>query len=192
MYENPWLSFCLAPTTVQLAIYSLLVDFMPHKDEDLYSYLSDSYLNSNDVSFSVAHFHNPNCQSCVEKQAYSVVVNFAPNSVQTMLPSIYLYCNSGIVEKACCSSPQSQCQKCWKFGHGKPGCKADHPTCPFCSLQHTKAKHRCPNPSCLKEGNCKPILNCCLVSAAKCPNYGESHSARSRDCPEHFPSTLSW
>jgi len=64
---NPWLPFRLAPTSVQLAIHSLPVDYMPLQDEDLFNYLSDSILNSKDVTISAARFLNPNRQSCMEK-----------------------------------------------------------------------------------------------------------------------------
>ena len=182
--ENPWLPFRLAPTSIQLAIHSLPVNYMPHQDEDLFSYLSEPILNSKDVTISAARFLNPNRQSCMEKRAYSVVVNGEPDSVQAMLPSIYLYGNTRTVEKAYSSSPITQCPKSWKYSHVKPLCKAEAPTCPLCSLQHTKAKHRCPNPSCPSGGNLKAILNCCLASPARCSNCGEAHSARSKDCPE--------
>jgi len=119
-----------------------------------------------------------------------VVVKVHPNSVQANLPSIYLYGNSRVVKKAYSSSPLSQCQKCWKFGHVKLRCKADNFTCPFCSLQHNKAEHQCPNPSCPKERNLKPILNCCLTSPGKCPKCGAPHSVRSTDCPKRPPPTV--
>jgi len=184
--SNPWLPFRLAPTPVQLAIDSLPVDYMPLQDEDLSSYLSDSILNSTGVTISAARFLNPNRQSHMEKYAYSVVVNVEPDSVQTMLPSIYLFGNSRTVERAYSSSPLTQCQKCWKYGHVKPLCKAESPTCQLCSLQHTKANHRCPNPSlaCPSRGNLKAILGCCLTSPARWSNCGKAHSARSQDCPE--------
>ena len=184
---NPWLPFRLAPTSVQLDIHSLPVDSMPLQDEDLFNYLSESILNSKDVTISAAHFLNPNGQSPMENRAYSVVVNVEPDSVQTMLPSIYLFGNCRTVEKAYSSSPLTQCQKCWKYGHVKPLCKAEIPTCLLCSLQHTKAEDRCPNPSCASGGNLKAILGYCLASPARCSNYGEAHSARSRDCPERPP-----
>jgi len=179
--ENPWLPFRLAHTSVQLEIHSLPVN--------LFSYLSDSILDSKDVTISAARFLNPNRQSRMEKRAYSVVVNVEPDSVQAMLPSIYLYCNTRTVEKAYSSSLITQCQKCWKYGHVKPLCKAEAPTCPLCFLQHTKAEHRCPNPSCPRGGNLKAIHNCCLASPVTCSNCGEAHSARSRDCPERPPPT---
>jgi len=184
---NPWLPFRLAPTSVQLAIHSLPVDYMPLQDENLFSYLSDSILNSKNVTISAARFLNPNRQSCMEKRAYSVVVNVEPDSVQTILPSIYLFGNSRTVEKAYSSSPLTHCQKCWKYGHVKPLCKAESPICPLCSLQHTKAEHCCPNPSCPSGGNLKAILGCCLASPARCSNCWEAHSPRSRDCPERPP-----
>jgi len=112
------------------------------------------------------------------------------DSVQAMLSSIDLSGNSWVVEMAYSSSPLSQSQKCWKFGQVKPPCKADHFTSPLCSLQHTKAEHRCPNPSCPKKGNLKPLLNCCLTLLAKCPNSREPHPVRSRDYPERPPGTM--
>jgi len=73
---------------------------MPLQDEDLFSYLSDSILNSKDLTISAAQFLNPHRQSHMEKRAYSVIVNLEPDSVQTMLLSIYLFGNSRTVEKA--------------------------------------------------------------------------------------------
>jgi len=110
--ENPWLPFGQAPTSGQLAIHSLPVNYMPHQDEDLFNYLSDSILNSKDITSSAARFLNPNRQSRMEKHAYSVVVNVKPDSVQAMLSSIYLYGNTRTVEKAYSSSPITHCQKC--------------------------------------------------------------------------------
>jgi len=160
---------------------------MPLQDENLFSNLSNPILNSKDVSISAARFLNPNSQSSMEKRAYSVVVNIERDFVQTMLPSLYLFGNSRTVEKAYSSSPLLQCPKCWKYGYVKPLCKAESPTCPLCSLQHTKAKHRCPNPSSPRGGNLKAILGCCLASPARYSNCREAHLARSRDCPERPP-----
>jgi len=106
-----------------------------------------------------------------------------------MLPSIYLYGNSRTVKKAYSSSPFTQCQKCWKYGHFKPVGKAESWICPLCSLQYTKADHCCPNPSCPSRGNLQAILNRCLASPARCSNCGEAHSPGSRDCPERPPLT---
>jgi len=162
---------------------------MPHQEDHLFSCLSNFILNSKDVAISAAHFLNPNSQSRIEKYPYSVVVNIEPDSVQTILPSIYIYGNSRTLEKAYSSSPITQYQKCWKYGHVKPLCKAVSPIYPLCSLQHSKAEHRCPNPSCPSGSNLKATLNCCLAYPARYSNCGGAHSARSRDCPEGPPST---
>jgi len=87
------------------------------------------------------------------------------------------------------SSKNSQCKKCWKFGQIPTRCPSSLPVCPFCSLTHTKAEHRCPNPSCPKGGNLGPVLACCPSSVACCPNCQEEHSARSRDCPSRPKTT---
>jgi len=87
------------------------------------------------------------------------------------------------------SSRNSQCLKCWKFGHISNRCPRDLPVCPFCSLAHTKAEHRCPNPSCPKGGNLRPMLPCSPSSMACCANSQEEHCAHGRDCPSR-PKTI--
>ena len=63
----------------------------------------------------------------------------------------------------------------------KPLCK--NPTvCPLCAGPQAKAEHRCPNPTCPRGGNLKPVLNCCIASPARYPNCSEDHSAGYRDC----------
>ena len=57
--DNPWLPLRLAPTSVQLAIHSLPVPFMPRDDADLMPQLSESILNSKDVTILSARFLNP-------------------------------------------------------------------------------------------------------------------------------------
>ena len=76
----------------------------------------------------------------------------------------------------------SQCDNCCQYSHVAVRCTQHYPTCPFCGLHPTKAAHRCPNPVCPKGGNLRPVLACCEISPAKCPNCGEPHSARYRDC----------
>jgi len=133
---NPCLPFRLAPTSVQLAIHSLHVNYLPHRDEDLFCYLSDSILNAKGVTISAAHIHNPQHQKRMEKCGHSVVVNVEPDSVQTMLPSIYLYGNSRTIRKAYSSSPITQCQKCWKYGYVKPLGKEESPICFLVTYEH--------------------------------------------------------
>jgi len=87
------------------------------------------------------------------------------------------------------SSKSSQCRKCWKCGHIPSRCPSTLPVCPFCTLSHTKADHRCPNPSCPMGGNRRPVLACCPSSVACCPKCQEEHSAHSRDCPSRPKTT---
>jgi len=87
------------------------------------------------------------------------------------------------------SSKNSQCKKCWKFGHISTRCPSTLPVCPFCLLAPTKAEHRCPNPSCPKCGNLRPVFACCTSLVACCPNCQEEHAARSKDCPSRPKAT---
>ena len=87
------------------------------------------------------------------------------------------------MEQVFSSSKNSQFKKCWKFGHISTRCPSTLPVCPFCSLLHTKAELRCPNPSCPTGGNPRPVLACCPSSVACCPNCQEVDSAHSKDCP---------
>jgi len=87
------------------------------------------------------------------------------------------------------SSKNSQCKKCWKFGHISNRCPSSLPVCLFCSLAHTKAENRFPNPSCTNGGNLQPILACCPSSVACCPNCQDEHSARIRDYPSRPKAT---
>ena len=96
-------------------------------------------------------------------------------------PLALLYGENRVVERAYPSSPFTQCGNCWKFSHVKQRCK-NATVCSLCSGPHPKSQHRCSNPSCPKEGNLKPTLNCCVASPAYCPNCGEANSASYRDC----------
>ena len=99
----------------------------------------------------------------------------------TDLSRIPIFGGNYAIERAYPSSPSKQCNNCWRFAHLKPRCK--NPTvCPLCAGPHAKAEHRCPNSTCPKGGNLKPVLNCCIASPARCPNCSENHSAGDRDC----------
>ena len=63
------------------------------------------------------------------------------------------------------SSPSKQCNNCWRFGHVKSRCK--NPTVyPLCAGSHWKAEYWCPNPTCPRGGNLKPVLDYCIASTA--------------------------
>jgi hypothetical protein len=179
----PWIQFKPAPNEVQLAIHSLPLEHLPEEDEGLFTSIHESIRNAKGVSILSARYLNPNPVSRAQKSATSIVVSVCPQDAQHVLPSIRLFSQVRKVERAYSSSKNTQCTNCWKFGHHQQRCPQPYPTCPLCSLAHSKSAHRCPNPTCPKGGNIKPILNCCPSSAACCPNCKEDHSARYRDCP---------
>ena len=131
-----------------------------------------------------AHYLNPNRQSrTVGKRACSLVVQVAAEHGWRMTdPTLALhYGHNRVVDRTYPTSAFTQCGNCWKFGHIKQRCK--NPTVySLCSGPHPQSQHRCSNPSCPKEGNLKPTLNCCISSPACCPNCGETHSASYWDC----------
>ena len=172
-----------APNETQLSIHSIPLAFLPSDDNQLFPSLHESIRNARGVSILSARFLIPDQASRSQKTATFVVVSVAPSDAFTLLPSFNLFSRNRRVEQMFSSSKNSQCRKCWKFGHTSHRCSSSLPVCPFCSLTHRKAEHRCPNPSCPKSGNLQPILSCCPSSVVCCPNYQEEHSARSRDCP---------
>ena len=98
--------------------------------------------------------------------------------------SIRHFCHSRTVERVYSSNRYTQCRNCWGFGHVAPRCESKDPVCPLCSLNHSRAHHRCPNSTCPGSGNLKPLLNCCSSSPACCVNCGQDHSALYRDCSQ--------
>ena len=181
--NNPWLPFRLAPTDLQFAIHGLPIKAHPEDDAVLGDLLQPSIFNAQSVLITKARFLNPDRESRLrDKKAFSVVVQVPADNGKTMadLSKIPILGGNFVIERAYPSSPSKQCNNCWRFGHVKPRCK--NPTvCPLCACSHIKAEHRCPNPTCPKGGNLKPVLNCCIASPARCPNCSEDHSAGYRD-----------
>jgi len=101
--------------------------------------------------------------------------------------SIRLFSRSRTIERAYSSTRYTQCKNCWGYGHVAPRCPAIGPVCPICSLNHTRALHRCPNPTCPGGGNAKALPGCCSSSPPRCINCGSDHVATNRDC-ESRPS----
>jgi len=187
--NSPWDLFKPAPNETQLLIHSVPLAFLPSDDAQLFPSLHESICNARGVSILSVRYLNPDPESRDQKSATSVVVTVAPPDALAILPSINLFSRNRRVEQMFSSSKNSKCKRCWKFGHIPTRCPSTLPVCPFCSLSHTKAEHRCPNPSCPKGGNLRPVLACCPSSVACCPNCQEEHSARSRDCPSRPKST---
>jgi len=187
--NSPWDIFKPTPNEAQLLIHSAPLAFLPSDDDQLFPSLHESIRNARGVSILSARYLNPDTESRGQKAATSVVVTVAPPDAYGILPSINLFSRSRRVEHMFSSSKNSQCKKCWKFSHIPTRCPSTLSVSPFCSLAHTKAEHRCPNPSSPKGGNLQPVLACYPSSVACCPNCQEEHSARSRDCPSRPKAT---
>ena len=182
--ENPWMPFQLAPTDLQFAIHGLPIKAYPEEDAALCDLHQPSIFNSQSVLISKAPFLNPDRASRLhDKKAFSVVVQVTAEDGKflTDLSRIPILGGNYAIERAYPSCPSKQCNNCSRFGHVKP--RRKNPTvCPLCAGPHAKAEHRCPNPTCPKGGNLKPVLNCCIASPARCPNCSKDHSAGYRDC----------
>ena len=182
--DNHWLPFRLAPTDLQLAIHCLPIRAHPDNDADLANLLQTAIFNSQSILISKARFLKPDCQSRThEKKVFSVVVQVSAEDGKAFssLSKIPLLGDNRNIERAYSSSPTKQCLNCWRFGHVKPRCKNLTVT-PLCAGPHSQAEHRCPNPTCPKDGNLRPVRNCCIASPACCPNCSEDHSAGYGDC----------
>jgi len=185
--DSPWLPFRLAPNEAQLAIHSLPLAFLPEDPEELFPCLAESVLNSKNVRILAARYLNPDARSREGKTATSVIVSVHSGDVPTMGSSIRLFSRSRTVERAYSSNRYTQCKNCWGYGHVAPRCPSTDPVCPICSLNHTRAMHRCPNPTCPGGGNSKAVPGCCSSSPPHCVNCGAEHTATHRDC-ESRPS----
>jgi len=189
--DSPWLPFRLAPNEAQLAIHSLSIAFLPEDPNELFPCLAESILNSKDVRILAARCLNLEARSREGKTATSVIVSVHRGDVQTMGSSIRLFSRSRTIERAYSSNRYSQCKNCWGFSHVAPRCPTSEPVCPICSLNHTRAAHRCPNPTCPGSGNLKATPGCCSASPSRCANCGGNHTATHRDCDSRpVPPTL--
>jgi len=110
-----------------------------------------------------------------------------PGDVPAMGSSIRLFSGSLTTERAYSSNRYTQCKNCWGYGHVAPRCPSSDPICPICSLNHTRAAHRCLNPTCPGGVNLKATPGCCSSSPPRCVNCGEGHTAVYQDC-ESRPS----
>jgi len=188
--ENPWCTLVLAPTAVQLAIHGLPLRFLPQDEEELFPYLRQAILNDKATPILSARYLNPSRDSREAKQATSVVITVDPHNVQALTSGVVILSQKRKVELAFSSSKTSQCKNCWRYGHAHQRCPATHPTCPICALHHTRAAHRCQNPTCPRSGNNKPVPSCCPTSPPRCCNCGNDHTATFRECPARPPPSV--
>jgi len=188
--ENPWCTLVLAPTAVQLAIHGLPLRFLPQDEEELFPYLRQAILNDKATPILSARYLNPSRDSREPKQATSVVITVHPHNVQALTSGVVILSQKRKVELAFSSSKTCQCKNCWRYGHAHQRCPATHPTCPICALHHTRAAHRCQNPTCPRSGNNKPVPSCCPTSPPRCCNCGNDHTAKFRECPAQPPPSV--
>ena len=180
--QAPRLSFHLAPNEAQLAIHSVPIAFRPEDPDELFPCLAESILNSKNIRILAARFLHPNARSREGKSATSVIVSVHPGDVPVMGSSIRLFSRSRTVERAYSSNSYTQCKNCWGYGHVAPKYPSVDPVCPLCSLNHTRASHRCPNPTCRGGGNTKATPGCCSSSPPRCINCEGAHTPTHRDC----------
>ena len=180
--NSPWLPFRLAPNESHLAIHSLPLSYHPDAPEELFSSVATSIGNAKGVNILSARFLKPDRSSREGKLATSIAITVKPQDVATMRTSIRLFSHPRRVTTIVPANHFSQWDNCCQFGHVEARCSQPQPTCPFCSVHHTKAAHRCLNPVSPKGGNHRSVLAYYEISPAKCLNCGEAHSARYRDC----------
>jgi len=189
--ESPWLPFRLAPNEAQLAIHSLPIAFLPENPDELLPCLGESILNSKNIRILAARYLNPDAASREGKSATSVIVSVYPGDVPAMGSSIRLFSRSRTVKRAYSSNRYTQCKNCWSYGHVALRCPSPDPVCPICSLNHTRAMHRCPNPTCPGGGNLKATPGCSSSSPPRCANCQGAHTATHPDCDSRpAPPTL--
>jgi len=181
--DNPWCTLVLAPTAVQLAIHSLPLRFLPQDEEELFPYIRQAVLNDTVTPGLSARYLNPDRDSQSTKQATSVVVTIDPQHVSALTSEVFILSQKGKVELAFSANRTSQCRNCWRYRHAHQRCPATHPTSPICALHHTRASHRCQNPTCPRGGNNKPVPSCCPTSPPHCCNCGNDQTATFKECP---------
>ena len=187
--SSPWLPFRPAPNENQFAIHGLPLRYLPKDNEGLFVYLKAAILNAKGVEITSARFLNPDPEARSLKLASSVVVTTSPEDGKKMGPNIFLLSWKREVKTAHSANKTTRCCNCQRYGHTAPVCKYDHPVCSICALHHRKKEHRCPNPTCLKEGTVLPVANYCSTSPAHCANCGDDHPATDSACPAR-PSRL--
>jgi len=180
---NPWCTLVLAPTAVQLAIPGLPLRFLRQDEEELFPYIRQVNLNDKATPILSARYLNPSQDSRETKQATAVVITVDPQHVSALTSGVVILSQKRKVQLAFSSSRTSQCRNCWRYGHAHQGYPTTHPTCPICVLHHTRAAHRCQNPTCPRGGNNKPVTSCCPTSPPHCCTCGNDHTATLREWP---------
>lgn len=181
--QNPFLTFCPAPSDIDIAIHNVPLFALPDKDT-LNKDFPEVFCLASGVTPIATRFLNKDDTSRNAKAASSIVVTVSAADAPTIGQSINLYSKSRRCAVMWSASPTTQCQRCWKFGHSAKGCREFWETCPICAKDHSRNAHHCVIYTC--PGFQKPTANCCAVSIAKCANCGGRHAADSKSCPTYL------
>ena len=112
-----------------------------------------------------------------------MVVSVDPQYLSALTSGVFILSRKCKVELALAANRTSQCRNPWLYRHAHQRCPATHPICPFCALHHSRASHRCQNPTCPRSMNNKPVPSCCPTSPPHCCNCGNDHTATFKEYP---------
>ena len=180
---SPWLPFRPAPNENQFAIYGLPLRYLPSDPEGLFVYLKSAIHNAKGLVITSARFLNLDPDAHALKDASSVVVTTTPEEGKQRGSHIFLLSRKWEVKIAHSANKTTRYRNCQRYCHTAQVCKYNHPVCPICALHHRKMEHRCPNPTCPREGNLRPVANCCSASPPYYANCVDDHSATDPSCP---------
>ena len=169
---SPWLPFRPGPNDNKFAIHGLPRRSLPNDPEGLFIYLKSAILNAKGLEITSARFLNPDPDALALKDASSVVVTTIPEEGKKMGSHIFLLSRKREVKIAHSANKTTRCRNCRRYGHTALVCKYNHPVCAICALHHKKTQHSCPNPTCPKEGNLRPVADCCSASPPTVPTAG--------------------
>jgi len=99
--------------------------------------------------------------------------------------SIRLFSRSQTIERSYSSNRYRQSKNCWGYCQVAPGCPSIDPVCPMWFHNHTRASHRCPNPTCPGGGNLQAPPGSCSSPPPRCVNCGGNHNTVDKDCESH-------
>ena len=188
---SPWLPFRPTLNENQFAIHGLPLHYLPNDPEGLFVCLKSAILNAKGLEITSARFLNPDPDARALKDASSVVVTTTPKEGKKMGSHIFLLSRKGEVKVADSANKTTRCRNCQRYSHTAPVCKYNHAVCPLCALHHKKLEHRCPNATCPKEGNLRPVTDCCSASPSHCASCRDDYPITDPSCPARPKRTQS-
>jgi hypothetical protein len=108
----------------------------------------------------------------------AVVITLVGNvTVETLgVEKLYLENRSCRIEEYLSYGPNTQCQRCQKYGHHTKRCAAPTAICAVCAEPHPTISHVCTVPRC-RQG---PM---CVHPPLRCTNCHSPHRASDKNCP---------